>query len=140
MEDQDQSVNEGQELSSQPGKGLAAEADGQSGLPPYDETILTGEAVVALYGSYARACIELNDCLDDEADEIGNFMGDGVDFFQFGLRDELLMESRRMLEWLSRHPHTVERCIKCAEPQNFQLAKTQDLLEDQEIKDQKLGR
>ncbi len=90
--------------------------------PSYDESILTAEAVVALYCSYARACIELNDRLDDEADEAGNIFGNGVDFFEFGLREELLKESRRMMEWLTAHPHTSSRCVECSDPQNFQLA------------------
>lgn len=98
----------------------------ESLIEPFDEAILDAETVAALYGSYANACIHLNGLLEDDADNAGNFLCEGVEFFEFGLREELLAETRRMKEFLARHPHTVGRCGNCSEPQDWQLVANQN--------------
>lgn len=87
----------------------------------FDDTIFDTQTVAVLYGSYAHACTHVNGLLEDQADAEGNLLGDGVDFFEFGLRDELLAEIHRMKEWLAKHPHTVGRCELCSEPQGWEL-------------------
>lgn len=88
----------------------------------FDDSTFNNQTVAVLYASYANACCNLNELLEDDADGRGsNPLCEGVDFFEFQMRDELLAEIRRMKDWLNKHPHTVGRCELCAEPQGWEL-------------------